>query len=77
MAIGYVLVSVGPGQEFAVYQKVKALPEVVDATLLFGEYDLIARLQADEMQDIARLVVEQIRQIEGVSDTKTLAGAEL
>ena len=77
MAVGYVLINVSPGKEFDVYQQTKQLDTVMDATLLFGDYDLIVKLEADSLSGIAGIVVENIRQIEGVTDTKTLAGAEL
>jgi uncharacterized protein with GYD domain len=45
--------------------------------MLFGEYDLIARVQADDEFDLTRCIVEEIRILEGIDDTKTLIGAEL
>ena len=77
MAVGYVLINVSPGKEFEVHQQLGTLDSVLDATLLFGDYDLIVKLQAGDLSGIAAIVVENIRQIEGVIDTKTLAGAEL
>ena len=47
------------------------------AGMLFGEYDLIARVQADEEYALTRCIVEEIRQLPGIKDTKTLIGAEL
>jgi hypothetical protein len=44
---------------------------------LFGDHDLIVKLEADSLATIAKAVVESIRQVPGVADTKTLAGAEL
>ena len=55
----------------------KEMPNVDDATLLFGDHDLIVKLIADSLATIAQTVVESIRQIPGIIDTKTLAGAEL
>jgi|GEM_PF-493249 len=77
MAIGYVLINVAPGTEFDVYQKTSSIESVIDATLLFGDYDIILKLESENLGKIAAIVVENIRQIEGVVDTKTLAGAEL
>ena len=77
MAVGYVLINVAPGKEHLVYLAVKDLQYVVDATLLFGDHDLIIKLEADSLAIIAKAVVETIRQVPGVTDTKTLAGAEL
>ena len=77
MAVGYVLINVSPGAEFEVYSTIKELEIVEDATLLFGDYDLLVKMTADSMSEIAAGVVQQVRVIEGVIDTKTLAGAEL
>ena len=41
MAVGYVLVNVLPGQEYQAFQTIKELENVSDATLLFGDYDII------------------------------------
>ena len=77
MAIGYVLINVQPGMEQQVYKGVKTLPHVTDATVLFGDHDLIVKLEADDLATIAKAVVEHIRSVEGVVNTKTLAGADL
>ncbi|MCH1442681.1 MAG: Lrp/AsnC ligand binding domain-containing protein [Candidatus Poseidoniaceae archaeon] len=76
MAIGYVLLNVSPGAEHDVYLNLQQLESVSDATVLFGDYDVIVKLEASDLSSIAKAVVESIRQIPGVLDTKTLAGAE-
>ena len=50
---------------------------VTDRWMLFGEYDLIARVQADDEYDLTRCIVEDIRPMQGIVETKTLIGAEL
>ena len=77
MAVGYVLINVKPGSELEVHGAINALDMVEDATLLFGDYDLLVKMTAESMSSIAAAVVENIRSISGVIDTKTLAGAEL
>ena len=76
MAVGYVLINVEPGTEFSVHSTASNMDGIEDATLLFGEYDILVKIIAEQLHDIAALVVEQIRQIPGVTNTKTLAGAE-
>ena len=76
MAVGYVLLNVVPGVEHDVYLQLKELDVVADITVLFGDYDLIVKLVADDLSSIAATVVESIRQIHGILDSKTLAGAE-
>ena len=77
MSVGYVLINVEPGSEFAVFNSASELPFVVDANLLFGDHDLILKIEASNMGEIARLVVDSIHSIEGVINAKTLACAEL
>tara|TARA_B100000900_G_scaffold162132_1_gene137661 strand:+ start:7365 stop:7670 length:306 start_codon:yes stop_codon:yes gene_type:complete len=77
MSVGYVLVNVEPGSEVDVFNTASTLSFVSDANLLFGDHDLIVKLEAENMGEIARLVVESIRAIPGVLNTKTLACAEM
>ena len=77
MAVGYVLVNVTPGMEIEAYNTIKGMQNVDDITLLFGDYDLIIKLVADDLASIAKTVVETIRPVAGVLNTKTLAGADV
>ncbi|MCH1527911.1 MAG: Lrp/AsnC ligand binding domain-containing protein [Candidatus Poseidoniaceae archaeon] len=77
MAVGYVLVNVSPGQEYDAFQSIRNIENVVDATLLFGDYDIIIKLEAETLGVIAKTVVDIIRQVPGVTGSKTLAGAEI
>ena len=76
MAVGYVLLNVAPGVEHDVYVQLQEIDNVVDVTVLFGDYDLIAKLVSHDLASIATTVVETIRQVPGVLNSKTLAGAE-
>lgn len=77
MATGFVLLSVEPGLEREVFQEVIKVKEVVDIHLLFGEYDLIARIEAEDYDAIGDVVVSKIRKVRGVKATKTLAKIQL
>ena len=77
MSVGYVLVDVEPGTEHSVLEAASALSFVSDSQILFGEHDLILKIDAETIGEIARMVVESIRSIEGVTNTKTLACAEI
>tara|TARA_B100001540_G_scaffold62351_1_gene56110 strand:+ start:702 stop:935 length:234 start_codon:yes stop_codon:yes gene_type:complete len=77
MAIGFVLITTQPGQEKMVRDRLEEIELVTSGWMLFGEYDLIARVQADNEYDLTRCIVEEIRPMEGIVDTKTLIGAEL
>jgi DNA-binding Lrp family transcriptional regulator len=58
--------------ERMVYEVIKDIEEVKDAHPLFGEYDIILKLDAESHDKIASIVVDSIRKIPGVIDTKTL-----
>ena len=72
-AIGFVLIDIEPKREKEVYQKLMKIEHIVELYPLFGEYDLIAKVEADSYDAIGDIVVSKIRVIEGVKATKTLA----
>ena len=74
MAIGYVLISTDPKKELEAYNKIKELPDIIELHPLFGDYDLIAKMETEDFNAIGKIVVEDIRTISGVIDTKTLTG---
>jgi|TARA_B110000444_G_C18851666_1_gene606260 uncharacterized protein with GYD domain len=77
MAIGFVLITTLPGEENNVRTALDNIALVTNRWMLFGEYDIIARVQADEEYALTRCIVEDIRSLSGIADTKTLIGAEL
>ena len=76
MAIGFVLISAAPAREHEVYNKLSKVPQIVELHPLFGEYDLIAKIEADDFENLGVVVVNKIRSIDGVIDTKTLTGTK-
>ena len=77
MAIGFVLISAAPAREHEVYNKLSKVPQIVELHPLFGEYDLIARIEAESFEKLGEIVTKKIRSIKGVIDTKTLTGTRL
>ncbi len=76
MAIGFVVINTAPAREHDVYNKLSKVPEIIELHPLFGEYDLIAKIEADDFEDLGVVVVNKIRSIDGVIDTKTLTGTK-
>ncbi|GIR00769.1 MAG: AsnC family transcriptional regulator [Methanobacteriota archaeon] len=71
------LITTKPGKEHDVRARLDEINEVTSRWMLFGEYDLIAKVESDEEYNLTRVIVEEIRPISGITDTKTLLGAEL
>ena len=57
---------------FAVSKKIYTA--ITELYPLFGDYDLIAKLETEDYNRLGQIVVEVIRGIDGVIDTKTLTG---
>lgn len=76
MAMGFILISTAPAREHEVYSELLKIEEIVELHPLFGEYDLIAKVEAEDFDKLGEIVVDKIRTIQGVADTKTLTGTK-
>jgi len=72
MAIGFVLIAIVPTHEHDVHTKLSKVPEIIELHPLFGEYDLLAKIEVEDFEKLGNIVVNKIRSIDGVIDTKTL-----
>ena len=77
METGFVLITTEPGSEHYVKNMLESVFQVTNLWLLFGEYDLIVKIEADTQHLLTRTIVEEIRPITGITDTKTLLSANI
>jgi DNA-binding Lrp family transcriptional regulator len=77
MVIGFVLMHISPLYEYEVFNKISKLHEVIEVHPLFGEYDLIAKIEAEDYESIGQIIIDKIKTIDGIMDTKTLTGMRL
>jgi len=70
--LAYVLFKVSSGTEREVAQKLIEFEEVVQADIVFGEYDVIARLSIDDLNELQDFVSERIRTVPNVLVTSTM-----
>ena len=77
MVRGYLLIKLVPGLESDTLSQVRATPGVAEVTLVFGQWDAVATIQAKNLFELARVVISEVRGIQGVQDTTTLVEAEL
>ncbi|WP_424356962.1 Lrp/AsnC ligand binding domain-containing protein [Methanocella sp. MCL-LM] len=76
MVIGVTMINVVPGEERSVYNDLTKIDGVREVFHVFGEYDFIAIIDVNGLTDINK-AVDTVREIEGVTSTKTIIGAEL
>ena len=68
MAMAYVLLNSELGFERDVMEVLKDIPEVREAFIVYGVYDIIIRVEADTVGDLNDLIGE-LRQMEKVLST--------
>ncbi len=72
MAGAYVLITAKSGSERVVVETLKKLQEVKEVKILYGEYDIIAKVQVNDIQALNTFLLEKIRPISSVEKTSTL-----
>ena len=77
MVISFVMISTRPSMEKQVYKELKDNPKIIEMHPLFGEYDIIVKLEGKDYNEIGNFVIENIRSIDGVLNTQTLSGISL
>lgn len=74
-AIALVLISTEPGQEQQVVAELSNIPEIDEAMVLFGEYDVYCKVIVDDFSKLSELILSNIRTVPGVVETTTLTAA--
>ncbi len=74
MAIGFVTINIIPGREYEVYNKLVKISQIIELHPLFGEYDLIAKIEAEDYESFGQIIIKKIRTVDDIIDTKTLIG---
>lgn len=73
MATGFALLTISPLNEKEVFHALcNKISEVTEVHPLFGEYDILVKIECESIDTIGEVVIKRIRSLEGVCDTKTL-----
>ena len=67
----YVLIQTEVGRAASVARSVADVPGVVTAEDVTGPYDVIVRAEAENMDELGRMVVGRVQIIEGITRTVT------
>lgn len=73
----YILVKVKTGRERDALDTLQGIAAVEEIDVLFGEYDYILTLWAEDTAALARLITMRVRKAPGVVQTTTLLEAPL
>ena len=76
MPTAYVLLNCVLGSEEKVIEQLKQIESIKEVSGTFGLYDILAKLQATNIEDLRDGITQQIRNIDKVTGTLTLMGIE-
>ena len=77
MVKGYLLIKLVPGLESDALSQIRAIPGIAELNLVFGQWDAIALAETTSLFELARVIVSEVRSVQGVQDTSTLVQGEL
>jgi DNA-binding Lrp family transcriptional regulator len=69
--VAFVLIQTEMSKAFSVVQAVRAVGGVLAADVVTGPYDVIAAAESAGLDDLAKLVVSKIHDIDGITRTFT------
>jgi len=72
MATAYVLLYTDLGAETEVMKDMKMIVEIKEAHLIYGVYEIIARIEAETMEDLKNIISWKVRRINRVRSTLTM-----
>ena len=77
MALAGVLLSCEPGRERDVYLQLLEMPTVSEVSVVYGELDLVARIDFESELEMSKTLIEKMRHVDGVRKTETLIAVEV
>lgn len=72
----YVLINVKTGSERDMYQRIKEIKNVIDINELYGEWDIIVKVEIENVEQLDELITEKIRNNPGIKATMTMIVAQ-
>ncbi|MEM2954567.1 MAG: Lrp/AsnC ligand binding domain-containing protein [Candidatus Nanoarchaeia archaeon] len=72
MVIAYILAIVKSGAEREVIDALKNEPKIKEVRLVYGEYDIVIKVELGEISELSEFVLDKIRSIGAIEKTTTL-----
>jgi DNA-binding Lrp family transcriptional regulator len=68
----FVFITTEPASMPEVLNKVKAVEGVEEAEMVYGNYDIVARVKTETMDKLKHIIAYQIRALSNVRSTQTM-----
>lgn len=72
MITGYVLLRIKPGMDRDVLQSVTKLKQVKHVETVYGEYDMLLKVEVETLDELDSFIFEAVRTLKGVESSTTL-----
>ncbi|MCC6012779.1 MAG: Lrp/AsnC ligand binding domain-containing protein [Candidatus Verstraetearchaeota archaeon] len=72
MPMAFILINVEAGADKEVLENIRKIPEVKQAYMVYGVYDIVAILEAETLEKLRECVTRKIRQMDKVRSTMTM-----
>ena len=72
MEAAFVLIKTEKGAEMDVLSDLRKVKGVGEAFVVYGAYDVVARLEAVTIQELREIILECIRKRDGIQSTLTM-----
>ena len=72
MPMAFVLINAEIGSEDAVVKELKEVSNVKEAYMVYGVYDIVAKVSADTMDKLKEIITWKIRRLNKVKSTLTM-----
>ena len=76
MPLAFVLINAEIGSEDEVVGELRKLSNVKESYVVYGVYDIVARVEADSMDKLKEIVTWKIRRLDRVRSTLTMIVVE-
>jgi len=76
MATAYILITTNAGMEQKVAEELALMDFVKSVDLVYGDYDVIIKIDAENVDNLTAIILDKIRKTEGVDRTSTLIVAK-
>jgi len=72
----FVLINVEAKKEDEVYNALASVKEVEGIREVFGQYDIICRVEAKDLKAVRKIIINEIRNVPGVITTSSLVTSD-